>query len=231
MKATKRYRVFASLLAVSFLITGWGTNSVKANVVEPPLQSAGIQGMTPGSVLPASTLDEIVNREEDTFPTQVNSPSVDEITPGAIRNLRPTESYLHAASLLPSTYNVDCVTQGQLSKGWIVGNAGAILGYCNGLWDHFVIPQSDATDLYAVQAISPTLGVATGDQGIILMYIWSYTAQAYIWKASSVAGAPRLYGVSAVPDGTGGYTAWAVGVADASGRGTLIKGTITPTTD
>ena len=169
--------------------------------------------------------------ETDEDDLQVDQPSA-VITPGMIRNLRPTESYLHSVSLLPSTYDIDCISEGQASRGWIVGNAGVILGYCNGLWDHFVIPQSDATDLFSVQAILPTLAVATGKNGIVLMYVWSYTSQAYIWRASSVSGDPWLYGVSVVPDGTSGdYTGWAVGLADASGRGSLIKGTIRPDVD
>jgi photosystem II stability/assembly factor-like uncharacterized protein len=232
MKPTKRFQLFAFFVIVSFLITGWDANSGKANEVAdrpPVMNNQGMNSST--SALPLIALGESMTTKAPALTMQAESPTVGDINPGVIRNLRPTESYLHAVSLLPSTYDIDCVSEGQHSKGWIVGNSGVILGYCNGLWDHFVIPQSDATDLYAVQAISPTLGVAVGDQGIILMYIWSYTAQAYIWKASSVAGAPRLYGVSAVPDGTGGYTAWAVGISNASGRGALIKGTITPATD
>jgi hypothetical protein len=57
------------------------------------------------------------------------------VTLGAWRNMRPTESYLYRMSMLPADIPIDCVSPDQASKGWIVGSAGTILGYCNGLWD------------------------------------------------------------------------------------------------
>jgi len=62
------------------------------------------------------------------------------------------------------------------------------------------------------------------------MYLWDSTAQDWVWTKSPIpVGNNRLYAVSIVEDGEGGYTAWAVGEKDDNGFGTLVKGTITPT--
>lgn len=152
------------------------------------------------------------------------------VTLGAWRNLRVTESYLRGVSLLPPSYPVNCVDDDQKSKGWIVGDGGVILSYCNGVWDHAIIVESLPTTLFSVQALTPQLAVAVGEEGAVLMYLWDNIAQNWVWTKSPIPVGDRiLYGVSMAPDGTGGYVGWAVGEKDlASGRGTLIKGTITP---
>ncbi len=148
------------------------------------------------------------------------------VTLGAWRNLRPTESYLWDVSMLPPEYPVDC---SQNSRGWIVGDAGTILGYCNGIWDHHISVQSRFTRLWGVQAISPTLSVAVGEEGAILIYLWDHIAQDWEWTKSPISvGNQTLYHVSMVPDGIGNYVGWAIGAADSLNRGTLIRGTIVP---
>ena len=184
--------------------------------------------------LPADALD-IDNSQEKSFlvdqPEETISARTDvTVTLGAWRNLRPTESYLRGVSLLPPSYPVNCVDDDQKSKGWIVGDGGVILSYCNGVWDHAIIVESLPTTLFAVQAISPTLAVAVGEQGAVLMYLWDRIASNWVWTKSPIPVSDRiLYGVSMAPDGNGGYTGWAVGETDlVTGRGTLVKGTITP---
>ena len=118
----------------------------------------------------------------------------------------------------------------QKSKGWVVGDSGVILTYCNGVWDHAIIVESIPTSLYGVQAISPTLGVAVGQQGAVLMYLWDSDCQDWVWTKSPLpVGNQSLNKVSMVPSGAG-YIGWAVGQKDAAGHGTLVYGTITPIT-
>lgn len=151
------------------------------------------------------------------------------VTLGAWRNLRPTESTLNAVSMLTTTFQVNCVDKTQKSKGWIVGDSGTILGYCNGVWDQAITTESIPTHLFSVQAISPTLGVAVGEDGTVLLYMYDSTSDNWVWKKSPIPiGNQWLYSVSMVPDGTGGNTGWAVGTADpaAGGRGALIQGSI-----
>lgn len=151
------------------------------------------------------------------------------VTLGAWRNIRPTESYLNGVSLLPSSYSVDCRTSGQTSEGWSVGSGGAILSYCNGVWDHAIVVESIPTDLYTVQAISPTLAVAVGDQGAVLLYLYDNTALNYVWTKAPIAVSNRiLYSVSMVPRPDGSYYGWAVGYSDplVGNKGTLVQGTI-----
>lgn len=151
------------------------------------------------------------------------------VTLGLWRNLRPTESYLHDVSMLPSSYEIDCSSPDQKSKGWIVGSGGVILSYCNGVWDHAITVESIPTTLRSVQALSPILGVAVGEDGAILLYLYDNIALDYVWTKSPIpVGNHYLYGVSMVPDGSGGYTGWAVGQSDENGRGTLVRGSITP---
>ena len=151
------------------------------------------------------------------------------VTLGAWRNLRPTESVLWDISMLSPDYDVDCASRDQKSKGWIVGDSGTILSYCNGIWDHAISTESIPTRLWGVQAISPTLGVAVGEQGAVLMYLWDRIADDWVWTKSPIpVGDQTLYNVGLVPDGTGKYTGWAVGAANQSGRGSLVKGTVTP---
>jgi hypothetical protein len=157
-----------------------------------------------------------------------NSPAYT-VTLGAWRNIRPTESTLNGVSMLPSTYPVDCVQKTQKSKGWIVGDSGTILTYCNGVWDQAITTESIPTHLLGVQAISPTLSVAVGQDGTVLMYMYDRTANDWVWKKSPIPiGNQWLYSVSMVPDGSDGYTGWSVGTADpaAGGRGALIRGYI-----
>jgi photosystem II stability/assembly factor-like uncharacterized protein len=145
------------------------------------------------------------------------------------RNMRPTENYLHSVSMLPSTYDVDCASPAEKSKGWAVGDNGVILYYCNGIWDHAITVESTPTNLYSVQAISPTLGVAAGVNGAILHYLYDRIALDWVWTKSPLpVGSQALYSISMVPDGNGNFTGWAVGVADETLRGTLVRGTISP---
>lgn len=151
------------------------------------------------------------------------------VTLGAWRNLRPTESALNGVSLLPASYNPNCSSSDQKSKGWAVGDSGVILNYCNGVWDHAIIAESIPTNLYGVQAISPTLGVAVGDQGTVAMYLYESIATNWVWTKSPIpVGNQRLNSVSMTPDGSGNFVGWSVGATDpnVSGRGTLVQGTI-----
>jgi photosystem II stability/assembly factor-like uncharacterized protein len=180
---------------------------------------------------------------ESSEPTP-NAPEVDEeglydisstasitVSLGAWRNYRPTESYLYDISMLPSEYQVDCTSSDQKSEGWIVGSGGVILNYCNGVWDHAIVVESVPTDLWGVQAISPTLGVAVGQQGTVLMYLYDEIALDWVWVKSPIpVGNELLRAVSMVPltPGSDTYVGWAVGTADTEGRGTLIYGEISP---
>jgi hypothetical protein len=150
------------------------------------------------------------------------------VTLGLWRNLRPTESYLHGVSMLdPEQYPVDCVSDGRESKGWIVGDAGVILGYCNGVWDHAIMVESIPTNLYGVQAISQTLSVAVGQGGAILLYLYDPIALDWVWTKSYIpVGNQALYYVSMVPDVNDTFTGWVVGTADSNGLGTLVRGRI-----
>jgi photosystem II stability/assembly factor-like uncharacterized protein len=162
------------------------------------------------------------------------------VTLGAWRNLRPTESYLRGVSLLSKKYEyVNCKDNNQKSKGWIVGDAGVILTFCNGVWDHAITTESIPTNLWGVQAISPTLGVIVGDQGTILMYLYDDVTKGWAWSKSPIpVSLKRLQSISVVelqpgdPDYCPGcYLGWAVGEADqdgSGGRGTIIKGLLTP---
>jgi len=140
------------------------------------------------------------------------------------RNLRPTESLLRGVSLLPASYPVNCIDAGQKSEGWIVGNGGVMLGYCNGVWDHFVTPVFD--DLWGVQAISPTLAVAVGSAGTILHYQYNPTAHGWVWAKYPIPPTGSLLrSVSMVAQPDGSYTGWAVGH-----DGALVQGNFIPTT-
>lgn len=155
------------------------------------------------------------------------------VTLGALRNLRPTESTLNGVSLLSPAYAsaVNCSDPDQRSKGWAVGNSGVILSYCNGYWDHAIIVESIPTNLMGVQAISPTLSVAVGADGTVLMYMYDRVAANWVWAKSPIPiGNQLLYRVSMVPDGSNGFTGWAVGTSSVAtgGRGALVKGTIDP---
>jgi photosystem II stability/assembly factor-like uncharacterized protein len=110
-----------------------------------------------------------------------------------------------------------------------VGDNGVILGYCQGVWDHAIITESLPTTLWDVHALQYDLAVAVGNQGAILMFLYDSVAASWVWTKSPIpVGNQALYSVSMVPDGQGGFSGWAVGTSDASGRGTLVKGTITP---
>lgn len=189
--------------------------------------SAGMSNLQVG----LETASTPANNDVKMVSGQINSVSdiTTTITLAHWRNLRPTENYLHSVSMLDPTYEVDCTSPDQKSKGWAVGDGGVILNYCNGIWDHAIIVESVPTSLYTVQAISPTLGVAAGVQGAVLMYLYDRIALDWVWTKSPIPiGNQALYGVSMVPDGAGNYVGWAVGVADASKRGTLVRGSIMP---
>jgi hypothetical protein len=182
--------------------SGEGSNGWNAQTAKPPVQPSG-----PISAKPNVT-----------------------VTLGLWRNMRPTESTLNGVSLLPASYSIDCQSANQRSEGWAVGDSGVILRYCNGVWDHDIIPTYAMENLYSVQGISPTLAVAVGDQGTIEMYEYNETRGAWIWVKHPIPGiSKRLNGVSFVKSGSS-YYGWSVGFADSSlgNRGTLIQATINP---
>lgn len=153
------------------------------------------------------------------------------VTLGAWRNMRPTESKLQRISMLSADIPVDCISPDQLSKGWIVGDAGTILGYCNGLWEQYISVQSISTNLYDVQSIDHDLAVSVGEDGAILHYLYDAISDDWEWKKAPIEG-PTLLGVSMVKNPNDGkYYGWAVGLPnseDDNHRGTLMKGVITP---
>jgi len=163
-----------------------------------------------------------------------DAPPIGMVTLGAWRNMRPTESYLRDVSMLPKDVadNVNCTDPDQQSKGWIVGDAGVILAYCHGIWDHAIITQSIFTDLYGVAAITPTLAFAVGAYGTIEQYGWDVIEKKYTWvKLSNPVSAYTLNRISVVPNGSG-YFAWVVGDQDGpTKRSTLVRGTIVPSGD
>lgn len=172
--------------------------------------------------------DALLSENSDYPSTEPTSASYD-VEPLDWRNLRPTESYLRSVSMLPSSFSIDCSTEGQKSKGWIVGDGNAILGYCNGLWDHVIAPSTGPATLWDVQALLPYLGVAVGDAGAVLMYLWDTSQQDYGWiKMPIPVSSQSLIGLSMIPDGSGGFTGWAVGNKRADGLGTLVRGTLLP---
>lgn len=154
------------------------------------------------------------------------------VTLGAWRNMRPTESYLRRISMLPPDIEVDCSSDGEKSRGWIVGNSGTILGYCNGIWEQFISVESIPTTLYDVHALDKDLAVAVGEQGTILLYLYDEVAENWVWTKSPIpVGNQSLLGVSLVwDDSTGKYYGWAVGNANDNGKGTLVQGILTPNT-
>ncbi len=152
------------------------------------------------------------------------------VTLGLWRNMRPTESYLNGVSLLPPGYSIDCQSADQKAEGWAVGSGGVVLRYCNGVWDHDIVPTYGFEDLYSVQGISPTLAVAVGDQGAIQMYEFNDTRGAWVWVKHPIPGiSKRLNSVSLVKSGNS-YSGWSVGSADSTlgNRGTLVQVTINP---
>ncbi len=152
------------------------------------------------------------------------------VTLGAWRNMRPTESYLRRISMLPPDVEINCVAGDQKSKGWIVGDSGIILGYCNGVWEQFIGVESIPTALYDVQALDHDLAIAVGDDGTILQFLYDQVADDWVWTKSPIpVGNQRLLGVSMVWDETTEkYWGWAVGTANSSGKGVLIQGILTP---
>ncbi len=153
------------------------------------------------------------------------------VTLGAWRNIRPTESLLRRISMLPPEIDINCQDHDQKSKGWIVGDSGVILGYCNGVWDHSISVESIPTNLYDVQAIAHDLAVAVGDQGAILHYLYDQTADDWVWTKSPLPVTNQLlYAVSmAYNESNEKYTGWAVGWKNSNGRGTIVRGEISPT--
>ncbi len=154
------------------------------------------------------------------------------VTLGAWRNTRPTESFLRGISMLPADASVDCIHDDQQSKGWIVGD-NVILGYCNGIWDQYIFPQSIGINIYGVAAVTPTLALAVGSDGTILMYNWnSITSTNYSWVKHPINGINRyLYRIVVVNNGVlynqPRYTAWVVGEKDTtSNKPIIVKGDI-----
>lgn len=213
--------VVGCALTVGFLVLV-GIALTQPSNVSPGLAQAGTAATaTPVQPNPLSDmLDGVVGPSPDMATYTV--------TLGLWRNIRPTESYLHGISMLNlSQFPVDCTSPGRESQGWIVGDAGAILGYCNGIWDHAIMVESIPTNLYGVQAISQTLSVAVGQDGAILLYLYDPIALDWVWTKSFIpAGNQTLYYVSLVPDVNDTYTGWIVGTADSSGLGTLVHGKI-----
>jgi photosystem II stability/assembly factor-like uncharacterized protein len=154
--------------------------------------------------------------------------TADTVTLSAWRNLRPTESYLRDVSMLPNPDEINCSSIDQKSKGWIVGESGLILSYCNGIWDHALTTESIPTTLYGVAAVTPTLGFAVGVNGTILKYGWDDVAQNYLWiKLPITISNKILYRITVIPTGNGNYTAWVMGEKDSTNKGTIIRGSIT----
>lgn len=214
--------VIGCALTIVFLIL------VGIAIMQPSSASPGLaQGVDTGTAMPTQPnpidgmLDGVVGPSPDMATYTV--------TLGLWRNIRPTESYLHGVSMLNlSQHPVDCTSPGRESQGWIVGDAGVILGYCNGVWDHAIIVESIPTNLYGVQAISQTLSVAVGQDGAILLYLYDPIALDWVWtKSYIVVGNQTLYSVSMVPDVNGSYSGWVTGTADQNGLGTLVRGHIT----
>jgi photosystem II stability/assembly factor-like uncharacterized protein len=162
------------------------------------------------------------------------------VVPGVWRNMRPTESFLNDVSMLPATNpptQFSCAAD-QRSEGWIVGNNGVILGYCNGIWDHFITTESLVTHLWGVTAVTPTLAFAVGIEGTILMYNYDLVAaKDYTWVKQPITASQRtLYRIAVAQNGVDSnnnprYTAWITGDYNpVYQRATLIKGTITAKT-
>lgn len=151
----------------------------------------------------------------------------------AWRNMRPTESYLFDISMLSNPDDIDCNSPDKLSKGWIVGDGGVILGYCNGVWDHALTTESIPTLLHGVVAITPQLAFAVGADGTILKYGWDNIAATYVWvKLPITVSNKRLNRIVVVEESEGNYLAWVTGEKDTIlNRGTLIRGSITKTLD
>lgn len=153
------------------------------------------------------------------------------VTLGAWRNMRPTESKLQRISMLPADIEVNCYSDDQLSKGWIVGDAGTILGYCNGVWEQYIGVESIATTLYDVQAINNDLAVAVGEDGAILLYIYDEITDDWAWIKAPIMVEQGLVSVHFVYDNTTGkYHGFVVGQANSNGKGVIMKGELTPTT-
>jgi photosystem II stability/assembly factor-like uncharacterized protein len=160
------------------------------------------------------------------------------IDTGAWRNMRPTESFLNGVSMLnPDAHPVDCSSnrKDQRSKGWIVGNSGVILQYCNDIWDHSITTESIPTNLNGVFAVTQTLAFAVGNDGTILKYGWDFVTKDYTWvKLPIQVSNQMLFRITVSPNGTYNgytrYTAWAVGWNDpVYNKGTIITGDITAT--
>ena len=119
---------FFSLLLTFLIVTAIISGSALAHTPTPP---------TKEPVGPAPIFEDSLPFELDLGPDPFPANTTTEITPGAWRNLRPTESYLRDVSMLPpeEADEVDCQYQ---SKGWTVGDNGVILGYCQGVWDHAI---------------------------------------------------------------------------------------------
>jgi photosystem II stability/assembly factor-like uncharacterized protein len=221
------FRTLALLLVFSALFVV-SSGNVIAQATRMPVQSvASLPEKLPGPVSGSSAVDDPVSspaRLQDGQQAALAPTTSYTVTLGAWRNLRPTESPLRSVSMLPASYSVNCTDPDQKSKGWAVGDGGVILNYCSGVWDHAISVESLPTNLWGVQAISPTLAVAVGGQGTVLMYLWDRVANDWVWTKSPIpVGNETLYSVSMVPDGMGNYTGWAVG-----SNGTLVRGTISP---
>jgi photosystem II stability/assembly factor-like uncharacterized protein len=227
MKHLRLLRVIALLVVLAVILTPITPGAAVSTVTGATSQSSHVA--TANSLTANMSLMPPIEPDQTDGPIQ-SRPSYT-VTLRSWRNLRPTESKLNSVSMLTitDTKKVNCRDQDRQSKGWIVGDAGTILGYCNGVWDQAITTESFPTSLLGVQAISPTLGVAVGQDGAVLLYMYDKTANNWVWKKSPIPiGNQWLYNVSMVPNGNGGYDGWAVGTADpnAGGRGAIISGTI-----
>lgn len=215
------YRIFGIILIFVFVFGMLGKDNQTVEAIQANELFGGANTLDSRKTI----ADEVPNQPQDLNETQ----ELVELAPW--RNLRPTESYLREVSMLKNPDDVDCTSPGKKSKGWIVGDAGLILGYCNGVWDHALTTESIPTTLYGISAITPTLAFAVGEGGTILKYGWDDVTKNYVWvKLPIVVSNQILYGLIILEEDHGNYSAWAVGEKDAIlNRGTLIHGSITKT--
>jgi len=145
---------------------------------------------------------------------------------GYWRNLSPTTAKLHTISMLPPGLIRKGATcprpseAGSCLEGWIMGSDGLILGYANGAWEQISTPTSN--DMWGVQAISATLGLAVGRWGTVLTYDWDTVVGDYVWARYPIpAFSEWMRAISAITTTTGArdLVGWAVG-----DDGALVQG-------
>ena len=215
------FRIFGIILIFVFVFSMLGKDNQIVEAIQANDLSGGANFQNSQRIL----ANDVPNQPQELNDTK------DVVELAAWRNLRPTESYLRDVSMLPNPDEINCTSKDQKSKGWIVGDDGLLLSYCNGIWDHVFKPESVPTTLHGVKAISPTLAIAVGAGGTILKYVWDAVANNYLWvKLPIVVSNQDLYGLTIIEDNMGNYSAWVTGEKDLTqNKGTLIKGTITKT--